>query len=63
MVSASTSASRSDVLEEEALAMRDARLWIEALESCRRSEADAGGEDREVETVEESTGDMVVVRD
>ena len=60
MVSPSMLVSRRDVLEEEALAMRVARLWREVFESCRLSDTGDDGEVRGGETVEDKRGDMVV---
>lgn len=60
MVPPSMSVSRRDVLEEEALAMRVARLWRDVFESCRRGETGDDGEVRGGETVEDKRGDMVV---
>lgn len=58
--STSMSASLSEVLEEEALAISVARFWMSLLESCRPS--DTGGGERGVETLEERRGDMMVVK-
>ena len=54
----SRSVSWRDVLEEEALAMKVARLCREALESCRTGESE--GEVKGVGTVEDKRGVMVV---